>query len=209
MLTENLQNIGTISKKIVEKMFENCRKVDKIRLQGKTGLVGEAERDKEVFEMLSPFRGFYDMQGEVNRMFDEMFGNLARSRGRQQVEAPSRWAPALDVLQENGDVLVRAELPGVRLEDVDITFHNGVLTISGERKAEEEKQGTGYYVRERRYGSFQRSMALPEGVDESKINARFQDGVLEVRVAGAAAVQEPKRIQIEGGDSSVEENGQG
>lgn len=159
--------------------------------------------------MLSPFRGFMDVQGEVNRMFDEMFGSLARSRGRQQVEAPSRWAPSLDVLQENGDVVVRAELPGVRLEDVDITFQNGVLTISGERKAEEEKQGTGYYVRERRYGSFQRSMTLPEGVDESKINARFQDGVLEVRVEGAAAVQEPKRIQIEGGASSVEENGQG
>ena len=98
--------------------------------------------------------------------------------------------------------MVRAELPGVRQEDVEITFHNGVLTISGERKAEEQKEGSGYYVRERRYGSFRRSMTLPEGTDESNISARFQDGVLEVRVAGAAAVQEPKRIQIEGGEGS-------
>jgi len=147
---------------------------------------------------LSPFRGFYDMQGEMNRMFDEVFGNLARTGGRQQGDQPTQWAPALDVLQEDGDIVVRAELPGVRQEDVDITFHNGVLTISGVRKAEEEKEGAGYYVRERRYGSFRRSMTLPQGTDESKINASFEDGVLEVRVTGAAAVQEPKRIQIGG-----------
>jgi HSP20 family protein len=147
---------------------------------------------------LSPFRGFYDMQSEMNRMFDEMFSNMARTGARQQGEQPTRWAPALDVLQEDGDIVVRAELPGVKQDDVEITFHNGVLTISGERRAEEQKEGSGYYVRERRYGSFRRSMTLPQGTDESHINARFDDGVLEVRVAGAAAVQEPKRIQIEG-----------
>ena len=75
-------------------------------------------------------------------------------------------------------------------------------TISGERKAEEQREGSGYYVRERRYGSFRRSMTLPERVDESKIRARFEDGVLEVRVEGAAALREPRRIQIEGGGGS-------
>ena len=93
---------------------------------------------------------------------------------------------------------MRAELPGVKQEDVDITFHNGVLTISGVREAEEQKEGSGYYVRERRYGSFRRRMALPEGADESRIHARFQDGVLEVRVRGAAVVEDPERIEIEG-----------
>jgi HSP20 family protein len=114
------------------------------------------------------------------------------------VNGATEWAPALDVLREDGDIVVRAELPGVKQEDVDITYQNGVLTISGERKVEEQKEGSGYYVRERRYGSFRRSMSLPEGTDESSITARFQDGVLEVRIQGAAAVQEPKRIQIEG-----------
>jgi HSP20 family protein len=151
---------------------------------------------------LSPFRGFYDVQSEMNRMLDEMFGGLARTGSRQQGEVPTRWAPALDVLQEDGDIVVRAELPGVRSEDVEVTFHNGVLTISGERRAEQEKEGSGYYVRERRYGSFRRSMTLPQGTDDSRIHARFQDGVLEVRVEGAAAVQEPKRIQIAGGEST-------
>jgi HSP20 family protein len=164
-----------------------------------------AEESKEVVEMaLSPFRGFYDMQSEMNRMFDEVFGDVAGRSGRQQGDAPTRWAPVLDVLQEDGDVVVRAELPGVRPDDVDITLHNGVLTISGERKAEEQREGSGYYVRERRYGSFRRSMTLPQGVDESSISARFDGGVLEVRVAGAAAVQEPRRIQIEAGDEAAE-----
>src|SRR5215213_11219566 len=107
---------------------------------------------------LTPFRGFYDMQSEMNRMFDEVFGSLARSGGRQQGEVPSQWAPALDVLQEDGDIVVRAELPGVKQEDIDTTLHDGVLTISGERKAEEQREGSGYYVRERHYGSFRRSM---------------------------------------------------
>jgi HSP20 family protein len=93
---------------------------------------------------------------------------------------------------------VRAELPGVKQEDVDITLHNGVLTISGVREAEEQKEGSGYYVRERLYGSLRRHMTLPEGTDESKIHARFQDGVLEVRVRGTAVIEDPKRIEIEG-----------
>jgi HSP20 family protein len=96
---------------------------------------------------LSPFRGFYDVQSEMNRMLDEMFGNVGRAGGRQRGEAPSQWAPALDVLQEDGDIVVRAELPGVKLEDADVTFHDGLLTISGGRKAEEQKEGSGYYVR--------------------------------------------------------------
>jgi HSP20 family protein len=161
--------------------------------------------EKEVREMaLTPSRGFYDVQSEMNRMFDEVFGSLARTGSRQQGEVPSQWAPALEVLQEDGDIVVRAELPGVKQEDVDITFHNGVLTVSGVRQAEEQKEGSGYYVRERRYGSFRRSMSLPQGTDESSIRARFQDGVLEVRVVGAAAVQEPKRIQIEGSGEQSE-----
>jgi HSP20 family protein len=154
---------------------------------------------------LSPFRGFYDMQSEMNRMLDEVFGDVGRRSGRQQGDSPSRWAPALDALQEDGDIIVRAELPGVEPDDVNITLHNGVLTISGERKAEEQREGSGYYVRERRYGSFRRSMTLPQGVDESSISARFDGGVLEVRVSGAAAVQEPKRIQIESGDGDSED----
>lgn len=151
--------------------------------------------------MLSPFRGrgFYDPLSEMNRMFDDMFGGLMRRSGSQQrAQQLTEWAPAIDVVTKDGDLVIRAELPGVKQEDVDITLQNNVLTISGERKAEQEEERGGYHVRERRYGSFSRSLALPEGVDESKVHARYENGVLEVTVEGAAAVQEPRRIQIEG-----------
>ena len=154
--------------------------------------------------MLSPRRGrrgFYDPVSEVNRMFEDMLGNLARQPRGQQGTEVTEWAPAIDVVTEDGNLVVRAELPGVKQEDVDITLHNNVLTVSGERKAEQEEERGGYYVRERRYGSFSRSLTVPEGVDESKIHARYENGVLEVTVEGAAEVQEPKRIQIEGSSS--------
>ena len=144
--------------------------------------------------MLSPFRGFRDMQSEMERMMGEAFGRFPRTGERAE------WTPAVDVTTGDGDVTIRAELPGVKLEDVKVTFSHGVLTISGERKEEQEHKEKGYLVRERRHGSFRRSMTLPEGVDESRIKARFEDGVLEVKVeGGATAVEEgPKQIEIEG-----------
>jgi len=155
---------------------------------------------------LSPFGrrgGFYDAHSEVNRLLDEMFGGLGRRPGSRGAQATVEWAPSVDVLQKDGDLVVRVEMPGVKPEDVHVAVHNRVLTISGERKVDEEEERAGYYVRELRHGSFQRSMILPEGVDEEKIHARYQDGILEVALEGAAAAREPRSIQIEvppGGD---------
>jgi HSP20 family protein len=152
---------------------------------------------------MSPYRGrgFYDPQSEVNRLFDETFANAGRTSGRQQGAQPMQWAPTLDVLHEDGDLLIRAELPGVKREDVEITLHERALTISGERRAEERREGSGYYVRERRHGSFRRTLVLPHDVEEEELSARFEDGVLEVRVPGGAAEKAPKRIQIQGPSS--------
>jgi HSP20 family protein len=150
--------------------------------------------------VLDPFRGFSDMQSQMNRMFEQMLGNFA-PRGGRQLEGVTEWAPPIDVTTQNGNIVIRAELPGVKPEDVDITLQDNVLTISGERKAEQEEERGGYHIKERRYGSFSRSFTLPQGTDVSKINARYEHGVLELTVEGAAAVQEPKRIQIEGSDS--------
>jgi HSP20 family protein len=149
---------------------------------------------------MSPYRGrgFYDPQSEVNRLFDEMFGNVGRTSGRQQGAQPMQWAPTLDVLHKDDDLLIRAELPGVKREEVEITLHERALTISGERRAEEQREGSGYYVRERRHGSFRRTLVLPHDVEEGDISARFEAGVLEVRVPGGAAERAPKRIQIQG-----------
>ncbi len=147
---------------------------------------------------LSPFGGFGDMQSQMNRMFNEMLGNLGGQSPARRLEGVTGWAPAVDATQKDGNLVIRAELPGVKPEDVDISLHENVLTISGERKAEQEEERGGYYIRERRYGSFSRSFTLPQGTDESKVRARYEHGVLEVTVEGAAVVTEPKRIQIEG-----------
>jgi HSP20 family protein len=84
----------------------------------------------------------------------------------RQLEGVTEWAPAVDATTKDGNLVIRAELPGVKPEDVDISLHENVLTISGERKAGQEERG-GYYIRERRYGSFSRSFSLPQGTDES------------------------------------------
>ncbi len=173
---------------------------------------GRGREEEEVRKMaMSPFRGrgFYDLQSEMNRMFDEVLGGMARGRtGRQQGAQATEWAPSMDVLEEDGNLVIRAELPGVKQEDVDIAVHDRVLTISGQRREETETERGGYHVRERRRGAFSRSVMLPQDVDEDGIRARYEDGVLEVTVEGAAAVREPKRIQIEGHASDENSNGE-
>ena len=145
--------------------------------------------------MISPFRRFWDAQDELNRLVTEAFRRLP-----EDSNTTAGWAPAMDVVAKDGDMIISAELPGVKREDVDVSLRNGVLTISGERKEEEEHKDAGYLVKERRYGSFRRSMTLPEGIDEEKITASFKDGMLEVTVKGASTQVEesPKRIEIHG-----------
>jgi len=137
-----------------------------------------------------------DPRGEFNRMFEDLWG-APEHRGEEQ-NMP--WAPATDVITRDNDLVLRMELPGVKKDDVDIRLSDGVLTVSGKRKEENEDQREGYHSREIRYGYFQRSMRLPEGTDSSKVHAKFEDGVLEVTVEGAAIEREPERIQIEGGE---------
>lgn len=152
-------------------------------------------------------RGFYDPRSEMNSLFEEMFGGGMSSRragGQPRGQGATEWSPAIDVVQKDNDLVVRAELPGAKPEDVEITVHQGVLTISGRREEHSEEERGGYLVKERRSGSFRRSIHLPEGVDEDSIRARFENGVLEVSIQGGAAVQGPKRIQLEGGQGSAE-----
>jgi HSP20 family protein len=161
---------------------------------------GEAE-EKEASEKMamSPSRGhgFYDAQSELNRMFDEVFDGRSRRSG-QRAAGHAEWVPAIDAFARDGDLVVRAELPSMKPEGVNVTLSQGVLTISGERKESKEEENSGHLVRERQYGSFRRSMSLPEGTDESKIKASFEDGVLQIVIQGGAAEQEePKKIQIE------------
>ncbi len=92
---------------------------------------------------LSPFRGFWDMQSQMNRMFNEMLGTVGGQRPGRQLEGVTEWAPAVDATTKDGNLIIRAELPGVKPEDVDISLHENVLTISGERKVEQGEERGG------------------------------------------------------------------
>ncbi len=152
---------------------------------------------------LTPFRGFWDTQSEFDRMFNDVMRDfLGRRVRREGVGAQEQlWAPRLEAFAKDGDLVLHADLPGVSLEDVDITLDGNLLTISGERKGATQ-EGVSYYLNELPYGAFRRSVAVPDGVDADSIKARFEQGVLEVVLPGATTQLEPKRIPIEGGSST-------
>ncbi|HZT05873.1 MAG TPA: Hsp20/alpha crystallin family protein [Chloroflexota bacterium] len=107
------------------------------------------------------------------------------------------WAPTVDMYEKNGEVIIKAEIPGVKKEDVRLTIDAGDLVIEGERHAETEVKEKDYYRMERSFGSFYRRLPLPEGVHEEQIKATFNEGVLEVHVPKPAASEEKaKRIAI-------------
>ncbi len=154
---------------------------------------------------LTPFRGFWDTQSEFDRMFNDVMRDVfGRAAGRGGAGTREQlWAPRLEAFARDGDLVLHADLPGVSLEDVDITLDANVLTISGERKGTtQEEEGVSYYLNELPYGAFRRSVTVPEGVDAEPIRARFENGVLEVVLPGATTQLEPKRIAIEEGGSS-------
>jgi HSP20 family protein len=106
-----------------------------------------------------------------------------------------RWLPALDVVEQADGYLVRADLPGLGEDDVSIAVENDVLTVSGERKSEHEESKEGYRRIERAFGSFSRSLRLPEGVDADAVSASFEKGVLEISIPKPEA-RKPRRVEI-------------
>jgi HSP20 family protein len=142
---------------------------------------------------LSPFRGFSDAQSEVDRLFNEMMGDLFS--GRRGRGAAKVWSPPMEAYASNGDLVLRFDLPGVTLDDVDITLEEHTLTVSGVRKGVAEEAS--HYVLEVPYGEFRRSVTVPEGGDADSIKATYKEGVLEIVLPGATAEVQPKKIAIE------------
>jgi HSP20 family protein len=130
------------------------------------------------------------MHDRWNRLFDEVVGTGFGDDETQRV-----WRPRVDVKENEQEVRVLADLPGIRREDVSITLENGVLTINGERKVEEEKKDTNLHFSERVYGHFSRSFTIGETILQDKIEASFKDGVLTV-VLPKAEQAKPRKIEI-------------
>jgi HSP20 family protein len=129
------------------------------------------------------------------------FGELAELRSRfdrifEQFDGRERvWTPPIDVVRDNGNLVIHAELPGIRPEEVKIEVEDDILTVSGEHEERTEEKDKHYVRRERRYGSFSRSMALPDGVEAKKIKAQTHDGVVEVTIPlPKEAKKEPVKI---------------
>src|ERR671910_2956807 len=116
-----------------------------------------------------PVREIDSLQSDMNRLFDRFFSNSPANGS--STGAARRWIPAMDLVETEDSLVLRADLPGMTEEDVDIEVKDGTLTVSGERKAEHEEKSEGFYRVERAFGSFSRSLNLPDGIDASEINA--------------------------------------
>ena len=138
-----------------------------------------------------PARELDTLQGEMNRLFSSFFDTPTPGNGT----TVRRWIPAMDLVETDDHFVLKADLPGITESDVSIVFENNVLTVSGERRTEHEAKKDGYYRLERTMGSFSRSLTLPEGIDADAVDAKFDNGVLEVRIPKPAETK-PRRIQI-------------
>jgi HSP20 family protein len=131
------------------------------------------------------------IQTEMNRLFNTFFDQSApgaRGAGR-------RWIPAMDLIETADQYVLRADLPGMSEEDVNVQLQDSVLTVSGERKAESEQQQEGYYRLERAFGAFSRSLTLPEGVNPDGVKAHFDRGVLEITIPKPEQ-KKPRQVRI-------------
>jgi HSP20 family protein len=144
-----------------------------------------------------PIRELDSLQSDMNRLFDRFFDGRVGDGAR-------RWIPAMDLVETDDHLVLRGDLPGMSEDDIDIEIKDNVLTVSGERKAESEEKSEGYHRVERAFGSFSRSLTLPQGVDADQIKAGFDKGVLEVTIPKPAEAK-PTRVQI--GKGTVEGSG--
>lgn len=136
----------------------------------------------------------FNLRRDIDRLWEDALGSASNG---------SAWMPPVDIRETDSDLRIEFELPGLTPEEVSITAENGTLTVRGEKRGErqEGKEGSRYHLVERSYGAFSRSFQLPAGIDEEKIDADFEHGVLKVRIPKAALPQ-PKKIRINAGSRS-------
>jgi len=149
-----------------------------------------------------PFREFSTLQDRMNRLFRDNF-----SEGREDALTTTGFAPAVDVYEDEHNVTLKIEVPGIDEKDIDVRIENNVLTVHGERKFEKEEKEENYRRIERQYGSFTRSFTLPNTVDAEKVNANYEKGVLKITLAKKAEAK-PKQIKVNlGSDRTLDAKG--
>jgi len=142
----------------------------------------------------TPFTELASLQNEMSRLMN----GLLEGNGRET----QSWVPALDVWETENEIVYAFDLPGIPEDRISVEFEDAALTVSAERERTQEQSEERFYRFERRFGSFSRTIGLPQGVDESSINAEYKDGVLEVHVRKPEQ-QKPRRIQVGGGANAT------
>ena len=145
-----------------------------------------------------PYREFSSVQDRLNRLFNASF-----NEGRDESLATSSFAPAVDVYEDEHNVTLMIEVPGIDEKDIDVRIENNTLTVHGERKFEKEEKEENYRRVERQYGSFTRSFTLPNTVDHENVGANYDKGVLKIKLAKKAEAK-PKQIKVNVGSEKHE-----
>ncbi|MGA7616764.1 MAG: Hsp20/alpha crystallin family protein [Thermoanaerobaculia bacterium] len=144
----------------------------------------------------NPAQDIQNLQNQMNRLFEPFFRDFAPGFTTPDLTSGT-WVPPVDVEETKDRIFVRAELPGMKKEDIEISFENGVLTLRGERRMEQENRERNFHRVERSYGSFVRSFTLPNSVDPEHVEAIYEDGVLEISMPKREEAK-PRRIEIGG-----------
>jgi HSP20 family protein len=139
-----------------------------------------------------PFRELEEVSDRLNRVFGRSL--TAKSDGKETMTVAD-WTPSVDISETEGEYVIKAELPEVKKDDVKITLEEGVLSLQGERKHEKEEKGKKFHRIERAYGRFVRSFVVPDYVDEARIKAEYQDGVLHLHLPKSEKAK-PKAIEV-------------
>jgi HSP20 family protein len=137
-----------------------------------------------------PFDDLASLRESMDKLFEDFFTRQPRS------QALTAWQPSVEVFETDGDIVVRAELPGIDPKHVDISVTQDTLTIRGEAKAEHEEKGRNYFRRELRYGSFVRTLGLPNEVKGDQAKASYKNGILEIRIPKGERAK-PKSVKVE------------
>lgn len=146
---------------------------------------------KSITHRRDPFGTLEQMQREMNHLFDFSMGRLSKRENKELA-----WAPSADIIEEKNKVIVRADLPGMTKDQIEILVQNDILTIKGEKKEEKEVKEKNYIASERFYGAFHRSFSLPSEVDPQNVKATYKEGVLEV-VLPKKEGGKPKQIKVD------------
>jgi HSP20 family protein len=141
-----------------------------------------------------PVRDMVSLQDRMNMLFNQSFRGINRG-GAEEDWAQGAWSPAVDIYEKDGNIVLKAELPGIEAKNVGVTVENNILTLRGERQFDQEVQRENYQRVERSYGTFTRSFTLPTVVDTEKIKAEFKDGVLRMTLPKKEEAK-PKQISI-------------